>query len=147
VICLVAFAVVGGFIPTEKLGMEVELGPSFALHVLLLQLPLIVLLGALQSMVAAFAKSYREAQTYLSLLMMVPILPSIALMVMPIKPQDWMYAVPLLGQHLGIIDLVRGDGVGAVPLVLCLAGTSLAALVAALVTMQLYRSERLAISG
>jgi len=68
-------------------------------------------------------------------------------MVMPIKPQDWMYAVPLLGQHLGILDLVRGDGVGAMPLALCLAGTSLAALVAALATMQLYRSERLAISG
>lgn len=147
VICLVAFSVVGRFIPTDKLGMEVHLGPAFALHVLLLQLPLIVLLGALQSLVAAFAKSYREAQTYLSLLMMVPILPSIFLMVMPLKPQDWMYAVPLLGQHLGILDLVRGDGVGTVPLALCLAGTSLAALIAALVTMQLYRSERLAISG
>ncbi|MGN2246586.1 ABC transporter permease [Frateuria sp. GZRR35] len=147
VICLIAFSVVGGLIPTEKLGMEVHLGASFALYVLLLQLPLIVLLGALQSMVAAFAKSYREAQTYLSVLMMVPILPSIALMVMPLKPQNWMYAVPLLGQHLGILDLVRGEGVAAVPLALCLAGTSLAALVATLVTMQLYRSERLAISG
>jgi sodium transport system permease protein len=115
--------------------------------VLLLMLPLVLLLAALQSMVAAFAKSYREAQTYLSVLMMVPILPSIALMVMPLKPQDWMYAVPLLGQHLGIIDLVRGDGVAAVPLALCLAGTSLAALLVTLVTMQLYRAERLAISG
>ncbi|MCX7512618.1 ABC transporter permease [Frateuria hangzhouensis] len=147
VICLVAFAVVGRFMPTEKLGMEVDLGPSFALHVLLLQLPLIVLLGALQSMVAAFAKSYREAQTYLGLLMMLPILPSIALMVMPIKPQNWMYAVPLLGQHLGILDLVGGKGLDAVPLMLCLAGSAVAALIVALVTMQLYRSERLAISA
>jgi sodium transport system permease protein len=147
VLCLIAFSVVGRFIPTEKLGMEVNLGPSFALHVLLLQLPMIVLLAALQSMVAAFAKSYREAQTYLSLLMMVPILPSIVLMVMPLKPQHWMYAVPLLGQDLGILDLVRGNGISAMPLTLCLAGSSLAALVAALITMQLYRSERLAISG
>ena len=147
VICLVAFAVVGRFIPTEKLGMEVDLGPGFALHVLLLQLPLIVLLAGLQSLVAAFAKSYREAQTYLSLLMLLPILPSIALMVMPIKPQHWMYAVPLLGQHLGILDLVRGSGIGSVPLALCLGGSALAALLVALVTMQLYRSERLAISG
>jgi len=146
-ICLVAFSVLGHFVPTDKLGMEVNLGPSFALHVLLLQLPLIVLLAGLQSMVAAFAKSYREAQTYLSLLMLLPILPSIVLMVMPIKPQHWMYAVPLLGQHLGILDLVRGEGIGAVPLALCLAGTSLAALIAGLVTMQLYRSERLSISG
>jgi sodium transport system permease protein len=147
VICLVAFGVVGRFIPTEKLGMELDLGWSFALHVLLLQLPLIVLLAALQSMVAAFAKSYREAQTYLSLLLMLPLIPSVALMILPIKPQNWMYAVPLLGQHLGILDLVRGEGVGSVPLLLCLAGTSLLALLVALVTMQLYRSERLAISG
>jgi sodium transport system permease protein len=146
-ICLCAFAVIGRFMPTEKLGMEVDLGWRFASHVLLLQLPLIALLAALQSLVAAFAKSYREAQTYLSLLMMVPILPSIMLMVMPIKPQDWMYAVPLLGQHLGIIDLLRGNGIDTEHLALSLAGTAAAALVAVLVTMQLYRSEKLAISA
>ena len=147
VICLVGFSVVGRFVPTEKLGMELHLGAPFALHVLLLQLPMIVLLGSLQSMVAAFAKSYREAQTYVSLLMMLPILPSVMLMVMPIKPQDWMYAVPLLGQHLGILDLVRGSSVSPLHLALCLAGSAAAALVAAGVTMQLYRSERLAISS
>jgi sodium transport system permease protein len=147
VICLIAFAVIGRFIPAEKLGMELELGPSFGARVLLLQLPLIVLLAALQSLVAAFAKSYREAQTYVSLLMMVPILPSVVLMVLPIKAQDWMYAVPLLGQHLGILDLVRGTGVSATHLALCLGGSALAALVVTVVTMQLYRSERLAISS
>jgi sodium transport system permease protein len=146
-ISLVAFGVIGRFIPTEKLGMEVHLGWEFASHVLLLQLPLIALLAALQSMVAAFAKSYREAQTYLSLLMMVPILPSVMLMVMPIKPQGWMYAVPLLGQHLGILDLLRGNGVAADHLAVCLAGSAAAAVVAVLITMQLYRSERLAISA
>ena len=147
VICLIAFAVIGRFIPAEKIGMELELGPSFGARVLLLQLPLIVLLASLQSMVAAFAKSYREAQTYVSLLMMVPILPSVVLMVLPFKPQDWMYAVPLLGQHLGILDLVRGSGVTPMHLAFCLGGSALAALIAALVTMQLYRSERLAISS
>ncbi|HET6431375.1 ABC transporter permease [Dyella sp.] len=147
VICLVAFAVIGRFIPAEKLGMELELGPAFGIRVLLLQLPLIVLLASLQSLVAAFAKSYREAQTYVSLLMMVPILPSVMLMVMPFKPQDWMYAVPLLGQHLGILDLVRGSGVSGQHLVLCLGGSLLAAIIAAGITMQLYRSERLAISS
>ena len=146
-ISLVAFGVIGRFIPTEKLGMEVNLGWEFASHVLLLQLPLVALLAALQSMVAAFAKSYREAQTYLSLLMMVPILPSVMLMVMPIKPQNWMYAVPLLGQHLGILDLLRGNGMAADHLALCLAGSAAAAIVAVLITMQLYRSERLAISA
>ena len=146
-ISLVAFGVVGRFIPTEKLGMELDLGLHFSGNVLLLMLPLIVLLAALQSMVAAFAKSYREAQTYLSLLMFVPVLPSILLSTMPIKAQDWMYAVPLLGQHLGIMQLLRGDGIGMQQLGLCLAGSLAAAVLGVLATAHLYQSERLAISG
>jgi sodium transport system permease protein len=146
-ISLFAFAVVGRFIPTEKLGMELDLGARFGAQVLVLMVPLIVLLAALQSMVAAFAKSYREAQTYLSLLMFVPVLPSILLSTMPIKSQDWMYAVPLLGQHLGIMQLLRGDGVTGEQLGLCLVGSLVAAVFGVLVTARLYQSERLAISG
>jgi sodium transport system permease protein len=146
-ITLLAFAVVGQFIPTEKIGMELDLGPRFALRVLLLMLPLVLLLSALQSMVAAFAKSYREAQTYISLLMLVPIIPSAVLSFMPIKAQGWMYAVPLLGQNLGIMQLLRGDGITAEQLGLCLAGSLAAAVIAVLATIQLYRSEKLAISS
>jgi sodium transport system permease protein len=145
-ISLAAFAVVGRFVPAEKLGMELDLGLHFGGPVLLLMLPLVLLLAALQSMVAAFAKSYREAQTYLSLLMLVPIIPSLVLAIMPVKAQAWMYAVPLLGQNLGIMQLLRGDGVTTQQLVLCLGGSLAAALAVVLVTAQLYRSERLAIS-
>ena len=146
-ITLLAFAVVGRFIPAEKLGMELDLGLHFAAYVLLLMLPVVLLLAALQSMVAAFAKSYREAQTYLSLLMLVPIIPSLVLAIMPIKAQAWMYAMPLLGQSLGIMQLLRGDGVTPQQLDLCLAGSLAAGVIAVLLTIQLYRSERLAISA
>ena len=146
-ISLLAFAVVGQFIPAEKIGMELDLGAHFAAYVLLLMLPLVLLLSALQSMVAAFAKSYREAQTYLSLLMLVPLIPSALLSFMPIKAQAWMYAIPLLGQNLGIMQLLRGDGVSAEQIGLCLAGSLAAALIALLATIQLYRSEKLAISA
>ena len=146
-ISLAAFGVVGRFIPTEKLGMELDLGLHFGTHVLLLMAPMIMLLAALQSMVAAFAKSYREAQTYLSLLMLVPALPSILLSTMPFKSQGWMYAVPLLGQHLGIMQLLRGEGVDSQQFGLCLVGSLVAAVLGVLVTARLYQSERLAISG
>ncbi len=146
-ITLLAFAVVGQFIPAEKIGMELDLGLHFAAYVLLLLLPLVLLLSALQSMVAAFAKSYREAQTYISLLMLVPLIPTALLSFMPIKAQSWMYAVPLLGQNLGIMQLLRGDGVTGEQLGLCLAGSMAAAIIAVVVTIQLYRSEKLAISA
>ena len=145
-ITLVAFSLVGQFIPAEKIGMELDLGLHFGSNVLLLMLPLVLLLAALQSMVAAFAKSYREAQTYISLLMLVPIIPSAVLSFMPIKAEAWMYAVPLLGQNLGIMQLLRGDGITAEQMLLCLAGTLAAAVLAVLGTAYLYRSEKLAIS-
>jgi len=79
--------------------------------------------------------------------MLVPIIPSLLLSFMPIKAQAWMYAVPLLGQNLGIMQLLRGDGVTGGQLGLCVAGSTLAVILAVLVTVQLYRSEKLAISG
>ena len=58
-----------------------------------------------------------------------------------------MYAVPLLGQHLGIMQLLRGEGIDLPQLGLCLAGSLTAAVLGVLVTAHLYQSERLAISS
>jgi sodium transport system permease protein len=142
-----AFMTAPWFIPTEKLGIALDIGWRFSAQVILLMLPLILLLAALQSLVSAFAKSYREAQTYLSILMIIPILPSVLLSVIPVRAEPWMYAVPLLGQNLGIVQLLRGDGVPGWQLGLCLAGGFVAAVLAVWGTAMLYRSERLAISG
>jgi len=144
---LLAFAQAGRFIPTEKIGMVLDFGPRFAFIALLVMVPLVLLASCLQTLIAAFAKSYREAQTYLSLLLIVPMLPSAMLAVMPIKAQAWMFAVPLLSQHLIITKLVRAEPVSAQQLLLCLACGCAAAAVAALATSRVYHSERLAISG
>ncbi|SEM44732.1 sodium transport system permease protein [Luteibacter sp. UNCMF331Sha3.1] len=144
---MAAFATAPWFIPTEKIGIALDLGWRFASQVVLLMLPLIVLLAALQSLVSAFAKSYREAQTYLSILMIVPVLPSALLSVVAIRAEPWMYAVPLLGQNLGIVQLLRGDGMAGWQIALCLGGGLVAAVLAVWGTALMYRSERLAISG
>lgn len=144
---IVAFSVVGRFMPTEKLGMSLEIGTHFALMTMLVMLPLVVLIATLQTLAAAFAKSFREAQTYLSLLMFVPAVPTMMLSLFPVKTQMWMYAVPLMGQQITITRLMRGELVTAVQLGLCFACTALAALVIYLVTARIYRGERLAISA
>ncbi len=146
-ISILAFAVAGRFIPTEKLGMTLNLDLKFAAEVLLLMLPLVALLAILQTLVSAFAKSYREAQTYLGILMLVPALPSVVLSVAPVKTAEWMYAVPLLAQQVGITDLLRGKPVAAIDIGLALASGLAVALLVALVTARVYQSERLAISA
>jgi sodium transport system permease protein len=144
---ILAFSLVGQLLPTEKIGMSLEIGPRFVATTLFAMLPLAVLLAALQTLVAAFAKSYREAQTYVSLLMFVPVIPTLLLSILPLKTQPWMYAVPLMSQQVVITRLLRGDLVPAPGLLASFACTALAALLACVVTARIYRSERLAISA
>jgi len=143
---IVAFSVVGRFLPTEKLGMSLEIGFHFGWTVLLVMLPLVVLIATLQTLAAAFAKSFREAQTYLSLLMFVPAVPTMMLSLFPVKTEAWMYAVPLMGQQIVITRLMRGDAVSSADLGICFACTAAAALVVYALTVTIYRGERLAIS-
>jgi len=146
-ISIVAFSIAGQFLPTEKLGMSLEIGPRFAVLTLFAMLPLVLLLATLQTLAAAFAKSFREAQTYLSLLMFVPVIPTLMLSVFPIKTQTWMYAVPLMGQQIAITRLLRGDAVAMRELALSFVCTAVAALLVFAFTARIYRSERLAISA
>jgi sodium transport system permease protein len=146
-VCVTAFTLVGRFVPIEKLGMELGIGPLFALKVLVLMLPLVLLVAALQTLVAAFSRTNREAQTYLGMLLLVPVLPTVVLSVMPVKTAPWMYAVPLLGQQVGITELLLGGSVGMAQVGTCLLCGFTVALLVLAITARVYGSERLAISA
>ena len=109
--------------------------------------PLAVLAAAVQTGVAAFSKSYREAQTYVTLLVFLPAIPSIVLAINPIKAEDWMYGVPLLSQQLLIDHVVRGEAIGVVQPLMSIAATLLAGALAAAWTTRLYHRESLAVSA
>ena len=147
VLTVIAFVIAGGFLPTARLGMSFDLGAGFVADAILLELPLIAVFAVLETLVAAFAKSYREAQTYLGFLMIVPIIPSALMSVLPVKAAHWMYAVPLLGQQLGISDLLGGKAVAGGDIGLALVCGFAAAAVLGVITAWVYRSERLAISA
>jgi sodium transport system permease protein len=144
---LLAFLLAGRFMPTEELGLSLALGPHFFAVALPVLLPLVLLVGITQIFIAAFARSVREAQTYLGLAQLVPVIPSIVLSVLPVKAQLWMYAVPLLGQQLAIMRLLRAETVPGIALALSVVATALAALAVFLVARRLYESERLAITA
>jgi len=100
-----------------------------------------------QMVVSAFAKTYREAQTYLGLLQLLPVIPSVLLSVMPITPKLWMYAIPLIGQQLTMMNLLRGEAIAPLSLTLCTAATCIALVVMFLVARRIYESEQLAINA
>jgi len=146
VICIAAFTAAGHLIPTEKLGMDLGLGPTFFAVVLVLMLPLVLLVAVLETLVAAFSRSFREAQTYLGLLMLIPVVPTILLSVMPVKTASWMYAVPLLSQQVGITELLLGGSVSTAQVATCLICGFTVALILLAITARVYGSERLAVS-
>ena len=144
---ILAFSATGHFLPTEKIGMTLTIGTRFVACTVFVMLPLALLLATLQTLVAGFAKSYREAQTYVSLLMFVPVIPTLMLSVMPFKTVFWMYAVPLMGQQVIITRLLRGDFVPTSGLLVSFVCTALAALLVYALALRVYHSERLAISA
>ncbi|MEO7934858.1 MAG: ABC transporter permease [Dokdonella sp.] len=145
-ISITAFSFAGQFMPTEKLGMTLSIGPRFALLTLVSMLPLVFLIATLQTLAAAFAKTFREAQTYLSMLMIVPMVPTMLMSFFPFKVESWMYAVPLVGQQVTITRLIRGELVSSAEIALCFVCTAIGAVIMYLITARIYNGERLAIS-
>lgn len=144
---LVAFAIAFQYIPLDRLGMKVDFGAGLILRAGLLMVPLVMVFASLQTIVAAYAKSYREAQTYLSLLMLLPMLPSVILMVNPMKGELWMSAVPLLSQNVLIMSLARGETVALVDFALSFGASLLLALALVWVAVRIYHREQLAVSA
>lgn len=70
--------------------------------------PLAMLTAAAQLLIGFFARTYKEAQTHLSLLVFVPMVPGFLLAFGSLQPAPWMAVTPVLGQHLLVTDLMRG---------------------------------------
>jgi sodium transport system permease protein len=127
----------------ERLGMSVHLGPVTALAAIACCAPLAPFGAALMTIVAAFTRSYREAQTYLGLTLLVPTLPLVFAGIAGLRPTSAAMLVPSLSQHFLITRLLRAEPIPPLHLALS-AGTTLA--LGALLTLaagRLYRRESL----
>ncbi len=127
--------------------MSFDLPTATAALTFLVVLPVVLFGSALLTMLAAFSKSYREAQSYLSLMFLIPMIPTMLLMVNPVKTQLWMLAVPFLGQNQMITKLLRGEATTAVEWSVVLGGGLLLAALFWAIAARLYHREQLAISA
>jgi len=127
----VALLTLSGFVimihqlPLERLGMKVTLGPTEAAQILATILPLGFFGSALQMLIATFARTFKEAQTYLGLLNLLPMAPSLFLMLGTAQDAWWTLPLPAVAQVSTVVNVLRGEGVSSVNL-LVIALTSLA---------------------
>ncbi|MEI7704925.1 MAG: ABC transporter permease [Deltaproteobacteria bacterium] len=106
---LIGFGLVPLAVPATRIGFSVQLDPKLLLTTFLLCLPIVFAAAALMVLFAARARTFRAAQTSLSLLMLVPSLPGMALAFQSARPAAWLYSVPFLGQQMIVNELIRGS--------------------------------------
>ncbi|HEY0682869.1 MAG TPA: ABC transporter permease [Steroidobacter sp.] len=121
---LATFGVVLTFIPLEALGMSANFGPRVILAISAVMLTFVPMGAGLMTVVASFTRSNREAQSWLSVVMMLPIAPIMFAVLSGTKPSAALMAVPSLSQHLLATSLMRGDTIPALHVLIC-AGTTL----------------------
>ena len=142
---LIAFKIGAQFSP--GIGRQMDVSAPAIARILLILLPMLFIGTSLLTVIAAGAKSVKEAQSYMSMLMLLPMVPTIALMVSPVKNQLWMMTVPFLAQNQMLLKVIRSELVSSQEWAVYLgAGFGLAALLWFAATRR-YHQERLAISG
>lgn len=140
-IVIAAFSVAMRFVPMEMVGMSLSLGPATAATMFLVVAPFALLGAAVMCLVASFTKSYKEAQTWLSVVMFVPLAPLIIHMIRPFEPTVAVLAAPVVGQHIAILELLAAEPLPMLGLVLNLAATLVVAGLVATVAWIFYRRE------
>ena len=96
------------YVPLQELGIRFRIGGREIGGLLAALLPMCLMSTGVQTYLATFARSFKEAQTYMGFLIMVPVLPGMLSALYPVSSQPWMYPIPLLGQHMLAADVLGG---------------------------------------
>jgi len=144
---LAGFGAIFNFLPIEEyLGIRMSLDGVTLLWIFLTCLPIVFLASAIQMVVASFARSTKEAGTYLPFIALIPSLPGIALAFFPVKPALWTMLLPTFGQQILINQLMRLEPVDPWDAIISAGVTLVAAAGITLAAFRLYSREQLVFS-
>ncbi len=140
---LICFTVALPFMSLDELGMSTSFNLVTALIAFVVLVPYAPLGAALMTVVASFTKSYKEAQSYLGFVILIPTLPLIVAAILNVRPSLALMAVPSLSQHLLITNLIRAEPIEAPMLAVSFATTLLLGALLAYAAVRLYERERI----
>jgi sodium transport system permease protein len=95
-------------IPWQDLGIRFRVGPPELAGLLALVLPLAFLLSSMVMYASMYARSFKEAQSYIGMLMLVPMAPMLVSTVYPLNNRPWLAPAPFVGQYALSADLLAG---------------------------------------
>ena len=145
---LILLALKGSAMLATGMGRMLDVSLPAIAKLLFILLPLLLIGTGLTTLIAAGAKSMKEAQSHVMWMMLLPMVPTYALMASPLKDTDlWQYAVPFLAQNQMVQKVTRGEMPDAAQwgvYLLCAIGLAVLLWLAA---VWRYRQEKLAISA
>ena len=140
---LVSFYVTLKFVPLEKLGMTPNFGPPVVAKAFFLLLPFTLLGASLMTLVASFTKSFKEAQTWVSIVLLAPTLPILIVSIMMVRPSTELMFIPSLSQHLLLVGLIKNEPTNMLHVMLSVGGTLIVGGILTMICARLYRREGL----
>ena len=114
---------------------------------LLILVPMLFIGTSLLTYLAASAKSMKEAQSHMTWLMLLPMIPTFALMANPLKSQPWQFAVPFLAQNQLLLKVIRNEYISAQTWGIYVAAAFGVAALLWYAAVRRYHQEKLAIAG
>jgi sodium transport system permease protein len=140
---LLSFYVVLKFMPLQQLGMTPNFDLGVVMAAFFLLLPFVLLGASLMTLVASFTKSYKEAQTWLSVVLIAPTLPILVVSILTLRPKLEFMFVPSLSQHLIIVDMVKNEPINGLHVAISVCSTLVFGALLTWVCARLYRREGL----
>jgi len=138
-----SFFVALKFMPLEQLGMTPNFGPPVVLAAFFVLAPFILLGAAIMTLVASFTKSYKEAQTWLSIVLIAPTLPILVVSILNVRAQLSFMFIPSLSQHLILVDMVKNEPLQGIHVFVSVASTLALGALLTWICARLYRREGL----
>jgi sodium transport system permease protein len=128
----------------RSIDLPIGLSSNDAVVVLLILTPLALLAPAVQMLTSVFATSYKEAQTQVSLLLLVPTIPGFLLSFGSLTEKSWHGVAPILSQQMLVTDALAGQTPGVLAILLPSVATMLTAFAAIAITARLLTRESVA---
>ena len=97
------------FVPWQELGFSINISTDFMKLMFVIGIPVALLASTLQLFVSFMAKSFKEAQSYLTMVLFVPIALSMAASY-NIAP-DMLQWIPVSGQQQALMDFIKGKDI------------------------------------
>ena len=131
------------FMPLQELGMTPNFGPLVVVTAFLLLVPFALVGASLMTLVASFTKSFKEAQTWVSVVLLAPTMPILVVSILMIRPSTMLMFVPSLSQHLLLVGLIKNEPLNMLHVGVSVGGTLVVGVLLTWICARLYRREGL----